>query len=284
MIKRIIDRNLERMAKEILTLDDKEIKYFLRETAKEGVDYAGQIDFMKTILSQVVIEEEEDYQEALYEQMESFLSTLKMHSETYLFHVEMKSPSIHSTRDFRLPAYLCVADLCYAVIAAYEGLGSHQFVLKYKNDRFSLSDDEDSLPAEMVPLGKLEMRKGNTLNLIYDYGDNWEFTIKYEGKKKVEYIENIPVLYQGEGYNLWDDERALLEKLVINPDEIVEYFEGQGITVQECADGGNITLFRQDQKENFVDDLFDLKESYEHSMMEGLMEDLMNGFDGEYQA
>jgi len=284
MIKRIIDRNLERMAKEILTVDDKEIKYFLRETAKEGVNSTGQIDFMKTILSQVIIADKEDYQEALYEQMESFLNTLKMHSESYLFHVEMKSPAIHSTRDFRLPAYHSVADLCYAVIAAYEGLGSHLFVLNYKKDRFSLSDDDESFPAEMIPLGNLEMRKGSTLKLIYDYGENWEFIIKYEGKKKVDYIANVPELIQGEGYNLWDDERYLLEKLVINPDEVVEDFEGQPITVQECADGGHITLFREDQKENFSDDFLELKESYEYRIMDDLVENLMNDFDGEHQA
>ena len=111
------------------------------------------------------------------------------------------------------------------------------FVLNYKKDRFSLSDDDESFPAEMIPLGNLEMRKGSTLKLIYDYGENWEFIIKYEGKKKVDYIANIPELIQGEGYILWDDERYLLEKLVINPDEVVEDFEGQPITVQECADG-----------------------------------------------
>jgi len=50
------------------------------------------------------------------------------------------------------------------------------------------------------------------------------------------------------------------------------------------ADGGRITLFREDQKENFSDDFLKLKESYEYRIMDDLVENLMNDFDGEHQA
>ena len=212
MIKKIINRNLERMAREILSLDDAEVKSFVKEMKKEGVDEANQIEFLKTILSQALIADEEEYQESFYEHMDDFLHTFRMHSESYQFSVELINSTVHSVRRFRLPAYLMVSDLCYAVLASYQSLGSHMFVLDYKNERFCLDmeHEADMIPADLVPLGKLEMRKGNTLKLIYDFGENWEFLIRYDGKKKVDYVENYPELLSGEGYNIWEDEKDLL--------------------------------------------------------------------------
>lgn len=282
MINKIINRNLGKMAKEILSADDAEVKSFIKEMNKERVDEMNQIEFMKTILSQVLIADEEDYEEALYEYMDDFLQTFKMHSESYSFSVELNHSVIHSTRRFRLPAYLMVSDLCYAVLAAYQSMGSHLFVLDYKNERFCLDreHDADMIPADLVPLGKLEMRKGNTLKLVYDFGENWEFVIRYDGKKKVDYIENVPKLLSGEGYNIWEDEKDLLEKLILNPKEIIT----ENVTVLECAEAEQIDVFKEEQKESFVDDIFELKDSYEAIDFADLMEDMQDSYSGEYQA
>ncbi len=282
MIKKIINRNLERMAREILSLDDAEVKSFVKEMKKEGVDEANQIEFLKTILSQALIADEEEYQESFYEHMDDFLHTFRMHSESYQFSVELINSTVHSVRRFRLPAYLMVSDLCYAVLASYQSLGSHMFVLDYKNERFCLDmeHEADMIPADLVPLGKLEMRKGNTLKLIYDFGENWEFLIRYDGKKKVDYVENYPELLSGEGYNIWEDEKDLLEKLIINPKEIIT----DNVTIEECAEAERIAMFDEKQKESFVDELFELKDSYEAIDFANLMDDMNDQLNGEYQA
>ena len=281
MIKRIIEKNLEKMAKEILCLNDNEIKHFLKETKKEGVDEANQIEFMKTILSHVVNVEEEYYKEALYEQIHDFLSVFKMHGESYYFSVEMDNPIIESERSFRIPAYFSVADLCYAVLASYQAEGGHLFELKYKNDCFAVDfERDDALPANMIPLGNMELRKGSKLKLVYDFGENWEFVIRFDGKKKTDYADNIPELLSGKGYNIWEDRKWYLEMLIDNPQGLVEDFFGNLISIEEEANAEEIQLFDAKQNETFADRFFELKEKYEALDFDDLLEE----FSGEYQA
>ena len=289
MIKKIIDRNLGKMAKEILNQKNPEVEHFLKETEKEGAAFDNQVDFMKTILSQVIIEEEEHWEEALYEQMDQFLMALAMHSDSYQFHVEVKDDVIHSSRDFCLPGYMAVSDLAYSVISAYDLLGIHEFELTYKKDVFKLLDDEediDCIPAEMVNLGALDLRSGSTIKMKYDKKEKWEFIIKCKCKKKVDFIENLPELLHGEGYNLWEDSKDYLRMLIKDPMQTVIVDEGKNITVQECADGEDITMFSDEQKENFVEDMLELKETYElHGTLDDdLFPEVSAGYDGPYQA
>ena len=54
-------------------------------TQQEGTTHEAQIDFMKTILSQVLMFPEN-------EQKEAFMNVLAMHGDSYLFEVELKDP------------------------------------------------------------------------------------------------------------------------------------------------------------------------------------------------
>lgn len=85
MITKIMDKHLENMAEEILEIKDKKIQKFLRMTQQEGATHEAQIDFMKTILSQVLMFPEN-------EQKEAFMNVLAMHGDSYLFEVELKDP------------------------------------------------------------------------------------------------------------------------------------------------------------------------------------------------
>ena len=44
---------------------------------------------------------------------------------------------------------------------------------------FGLIDDFDEmtdlLPADMIPIGALDLRKRSVIHMIYDMGENWKF-------------------------------------------------------------------------------------------------------------
>lgn len=62
-----------------------------------------------------------------------------------------------------------ISDLVYAVMASFRADESHMFHLAYKKDVFMLNDEEwDSISADKVPLGALELRKGNVIQMVYD--------------------------------------------------------------------------------------------------------------------
>jgi len=39
---------------------------------------------------------------------------------------------------------------------------------------------DDGVPANEVPIGELPLSPGQSMNLVYDFGDNWQFDVKLE--------------------------------------------------------------------------------------------------------
>ena len=293
MIQKIIDRNLEKMAKEVLKCNDPMVLRFLKETKENGADEDTQLEAMMSILTDVISAREMDPEEMLHEGIESFLDIMEMHNECYDFTVTLKDDVIQSTREITMPSYMMMSDLAYAVLSAYDALGTHTFRLMYKKDMFRLIEDfdeemdmipADMLPADMLPLGALDLRKRSVIQMVYDEGESWEFEIRCTGKRKADFIINIPRLHGGSGYNIWEDNRYFLEMLVQNPMSIALNHEGQDITVQECAEGEHITELREDQKDEFVESILELKETYEQNFFDPQTDSSWSDFDTGYQA
>lgn len=288
MIQKIIDKHLEKMAKEVLKTNDPMVLRFLKETKENGADEDTQLEAMVSILTDVICAREMDPEETLHEGIQSFLDIMEMHNESYDFTVTLKDDVIKSTRKITLPAYMMLSDLTYAVLCAFDGMGSHLFHLQYKKDIFGLIEDfdemKDMLPADMLPLGALDLRKRSVIHMVYDMGENWEFEIKCTGRNQVDFMVNVPMLRGGEGYNIWEDSRYLLEMLVKNPQSIAFNHEGQDITVQECAEGEHITLFREEQMDEFIEEIMEMKQIYEQDFFDSQTDSSWSDFDAGYQA
>lgn len=287
MIKKIIDKHLEKMAEDILDLNDKNIKKFLKETKDEGAKYENQVEFMKTILSQVLAGPDDEVQGALYQGIDEFLAALHMHSDSYLFEIELKDDVIKSTREIRVPGYFLISDLAYAVMAAYGALGNEEFSLEYKGDVFKVEDEfGDAYPAHMIPLGSLDLKKNDRIDMIYDFEEKWEFVIRFKNKRKTDFEMNIPELIDGEGYNIWEDSRDLLRKLIENPMQTALIHEGEAISVQECAEGEYITPIREDQIENFLQEILEFKSQFESFDFPDYLDEAWDDMEGSgsYQA
>ena len=145
MIQKIIDKHLEKMAKEVLKTNDPMVLRFLKETKENGADEDTQLEAMVSILTDVICAREMDPEETLHEGIQSFLDIMEMHNESYDFTVTLKDDVIKSTRKITLPAYMMLSDLAYAVLCAFDGMGSHLFHLKYKKDIFGLIEDFDEM-------------------------------------------------------------------------------------------------------------------------------------------
>ena len=288
MIQKIIDRHLEKMAKEVLASKDPMVLRFIKETKQNGADEETQLEAMMSILTDVISVREMDPEETLHEGIESFLDIMEMHNECFDFTVTLKDDVIQSTREITLPSYMMLSDLAYAVLSAYDALGTHTFHLMYKKDLFGLIEDFDEetamIPADMLPLGALDLRKRSVIHMVYDEGESWEFEIRCTGKRNVDFVINIPRLHGGAGYNIWEDSRDFLEMLVKNPLSIALNHEGQDITVQECAEGEHITELREDQMDEFVELIIEMKQAYEQNFFDPQTDSSWSDFDTGYQA
>ena len=60
MIQKIIDKHLEKMAKEVLKTNDPMVLRFLKETKENGADEDTQLEAMVSILTDVICAREMD--------------------------------------------------------------------------------------------------------------------------------------------------------------------------------------------------------------------------------
>ena len=288
MIQKIIDKHLEKMAKEVLKTNNPMVQRFLKETKENGADEDTQLEAMVSILTDVICAREMDPEETLHEGIQSFLDIMEMHNESYDFTVTLKDDVIKSTRKITLPAYMMLSDLAYAVLCAFDAVGSHTFRLMYNKEVFGLIEDydemKDMIPADMLPLGALDLHERSVIQMVYDEGENWEFEIICTGKNKTDFIMNVPMLHSGTGYNIWEDNGYLLEMLVKSPNSIAFNREGQDILVKECAEAEHITELRDDQMDEFIEMMIEMKQAYEQDFFDSKTDSSWSDFDTGYQA
>lgn len=136
-------------------------------------------------------------------------------------------------REIEFPMYLAVADMAYAVLGAFNAYEGYDYEIEYKKIKFACDELMEEEPNKYVSavntrLDDLNINKGDTLRLDYDYAD-WIFDIEvldvYGGETREHLIE--PKLLNSKGYDILDGERYMFDLLMNeNFEEVRKYCEG----------------------------------------------------------
>ena len=77
-------------------------------------------------------------------------------------------------------AHLC--DLGYMILATFDTMAYHLFNITYKGVTYELPSDEEEIPEDkcvfFVKLSELNLKIGDKLTMIYDFGCEQEFEIE----------------------------------------------------------------------------------------------------------
>ncbi len=109
------------------------------------------------------------------------LPVLEHHEGTYIFKVSLASV----WRLIAIPSSATVDDLVSAILQSMKFDFDHLYEFTYR-DRFgakgrAVHPEMDEGPwADQVPIGTLPLDPGQVVDLLYDFGDSWKFTIKLE--------------------------------------------------------------------------------------------------------
>lgn len=133
-------------------------------------------------------------------------------ADVYKFKVKLVGFENIIWRDIEITSVSSVAKLGYAVLAAFESTGSHLFNIRHKGKQYEIVFDDD-FPDEPVidpiktKLTKLNLSVGDVLNMEYDYGAMWEFSIELisvtEMKKGMG--NHYPYVTAGKGKGIIED-------------------------------------------------------------------------------
>lgn len=112
--------------------------------------------------------------------------TKKFRAGLYIFKVQINK----AWRRIGLSAEEKLDDLCLAILSAFDFDNDHLYTLEIKNN-FGITVSYSHPYTEDIPattdyrIGDVDLKPGDVFEFIYDFGDNWEFKITFEGIQKL---------------------------------------------------------------------------------------------------
>ena len=103
-----------------------------------------------------------------------------------------------------------LSKLAYTVLATFDTLANHQFLIRCKGKEYEISFDDDfenSIDPRTVRLNYLGLKIGDTFIMIYDYGCEQTFVLTLEAITDMAHGTSIkyPKIVDGKGKGILDD-------------------------------------------------------------------------------
>ena len=141
-------------------------------------------------------------------------------------------------------AHLC--DLGYMFLATFDTMAYHLFNITYKGVTYELPSDEEEIPEDncvfFVKLSELNLKIGDKLTMIYDFGCDQEFEIEVTDIQPMGRGQGraYPKIIAGEGRGIIDDMSAddlaeLIQQIDKTGSSGIQY-AGDGIIFDKMPD------------------------------------------------
>ena len=119
-------------------------------------------------------------------------------------------------REIEMSSLSTLADLAYVILYTFETTGSHLFSIEYEGNIFEFVFDTDEteyfdgrvpIAPNTVTLGDLDLQKKDKLKMLYDYGNEWIFTITVKDIHPMDSNSSsrYPYIVDGRGKGIIDD-------------------------------------------------------------------------------
>lgn len=134
-------------------------------------------------------------------------------ADVYTFKVKLENLENIIWRDIEITSASSVAKLGYSVLAAFESAACHLFCIRFAGKRYEILFEEPEFIDEPIidpvktKLSTLKLNVGDVLNLEYDYGAGWGFSIELISVKEMKRGSgtHYPYVVSGEGKGIIED-------------------------------------------------------------------------------
>ena len=157
----------------------------------------------------------------------------------YIFRVKVKGLEKYITREIAIPKNMTLGDLGVAIILAFRGECSHLFQFVIDKKRYVLDPREAFFDKPEYVFGvkllELDWNSKKKYTFVYDFGDNYEFSVQFV--KEVDDTGNYPIeVLKGKGYGIWEDNHYYLDAYYDDPNTMVEDWDGDNVKVKDFID------------------------------------------------
>lgn len=133
-------------------------------------------------------------------------------ADIYKFKVSLKELETILWRDIEITSVSSIAKLSYSILAAFESTASHLFNIRCNGKRYEIVfeedyEDEPAIDPIKTMLSSLKLCAGDTLNMKYDYGACWEFSIELLSIEEMKRGAgtHYPYVTDGKGKGILED-------------------------------------------------------------------------------
>lgn len=269
MFEKQINNMIEGCYEELLHSTNKKLKKAVTKIKKDlPNDYEEFIQFiLHNMISQSMVSTlPNEVSDEMYEDFMEIVSSDAINlRKGVVFKVVLKGHENELQRKIRIPFKSTLADLGYAILAAFEAEGSHLFSITLKGKTYYCDTgvEEGDYYASEVELAKLRLKEGGKLTMCYDFGDNYNFDITYVETKLYEtvYAGGKREILNGKGFGIWEDSHYELDLYYEDPKKFDAFIKKQDIPRDFYPVDSEFDL--ENANECFEDECLDLKLSYE---------------------
>lgn len=190
---------------------------------------------MTLCLSQAIIDDD-FFESALIHNFEFISKKVPEMKKSMLLKIELEGLEKQIYRTMKVPYGIILADLAYLILASMNAEGSHLFSLSINGQNQYGCDacDEEFIDdyAADVTIPELHIKKGDQIELWYDFGDNYYFQIKVldiEEHEDIQSFDNLEII-EGQGYGIWEDEHQFLDMYYHDREEFMRTIEDYGLS------------------------------------------------------
>ena len=208
---------------------------------------------------------ESDFDEMFVEMFHEVSSQLKARDKSIVIKVELEGQENNIYRIMEIPYFISLADMAYLVLGSLEADANHLFMITCRQDRFVSPADPGGFIdtyADEYMLSHLNLRKNSRLELLYDFGDDYNIIIRVlEIKKKRNFTIDDSQVLEGNGYGIWEDEHYALDLYYDNKQDFYKFIEENGFESEWYPLDEEFDL--DVNNEMLIENFYILKEAYE---------------------
>lgn len=241
-------------------------KQFNQEEFEKFFDYCLRVYIAKSMLeSQEFCNTEEDF----IAMLEMHLEMLKPMKKIMTCEIKLIGQEENVYRIMKIPYCFHLADFSYMMLAAFKAEASHLFSVYIKDEEFVCNADPNDIGyvrpyADECSFADLGLRKGSRFKVCYDFGDNYEFTIKVLNIENMDHVTCIDdcQIIDGNGYGIWEDAHYELELYYNDKTQFRKFLDSNGLLEDSFPIDEDFDL--DEYNEVLINDFMLIKKAYEN--------------------
>lgn len=259
MIGQVIENLLQKAVDELLESNDPLINEFREFCRIESIENEEMHELLSNVTAHLFMVDQDFREEELHGILKNMMSWIQQQRRAFVFKAVLNEKYIESQRLFRLPANYTVAQLAYAVMAAFKAEGRHEYYVRFDQREFVMNySDEVSEQEELassITLGSLSLKKGHVFSMEYDTRTHWSFIVTVDEVQEADEDFNRPELLDWDGFNLWEEGKKYLLHYRNDPNASVYDYCGEEISIRQYMEENEIDKVSIEQAGTFEDNI-----------------------------